>query len=75
VPSSTIDSSPPPDPTTKGENNITVEEDDTEGRLRECPSPSRRKLAYPDCQSVAVVGDGGFAMLIAELNRLYGMLN
>ena len=25
------------------------------------------RLAYPDRQSVAVVGDGGFAMLMAEL--------
>ena len=25
------------------------------------------KLAYPDRQSVAIVGDGGFAMLMAEL--------
>jgi pyruvate dehydrogenase (quinone)/pyruvate decarboxylase len=26
------------------------------------------KLAYPDRQSVAIVGDGGFAMLMAELS-------
>src|SRR5438445_5781320 len=26
------------------------------------------QLAYPDRQSVAVVGDGGFAMLMAELS-------
>ena len=31
------------------------------------PSPSRLKLAYPGRQSVAIVGDGGFAMLMAEL--------
>jgi pyruvate dehydrogenase (quinone) len=30
------------------------------------------KLAYPDCQSVAVVGDGGFAMLMAELSTAVG---
>ena len=30
------------------------------------------KLAYPDRQSVAIVGDGGFAMLMAELSTAVG---
>ena len=30
------------------------------------------KLAYPDLQSVAIVGDGGFAMLMAELSTAVG---
>jgi pyruvate dehydrogenase (quinone) len=30
------------------------------------------KLAYPDRQSIAIVGDGGFAMLMAELSTAVG---
>ena len=31
-----------------------------------CPTPSRAQVAYPDRQSVAFVGDGGFTMLMGE---------